>query len=213
MTTAPALDAFAQQVREQSEALVQAFAPLQAQTETLLQHFTQQQRLLDSTASLLGSIEGRTAEDLQHLRDETRSIARDHSDLARRVDALLRRARKRSRYSLHVMAAALTGDGAACAELQYLASTGDQLAACALALALELDALTERVRVLVEAVAQTLTAQALAALADTEEAPPPSSQLAGTVEANAPPREAVCERRLTAWPVLDFPARKDAVAI
>lgn len=212
MTTAPALYAFAQHVREQSEAWARAVEPLQQQADTLRQHFAQQQRTLDAATSLLGSIEGRTAEDVQHLRDESRSLARDNSDLARRVEALLRRARRRSSYSLHVIAAALTGDGAACAELQYLASTGDQLAACALALALELDALTERVRVLVEAITQTLTAQALAALAVTEEAPPPSGQLAGTVEANAPPRVTVCERRLTAWPVLDFPARKEALA-
>lgn len=212
MPTAPALDAFAH-LREQSEAWARALAPMQQQADALSRHFAQQQRTLDAATSLLGSIDAQTSRNLQHLQAESRSIARDNSDLARRVNALLRSARKRSRFYLHLVAAALAGDGQALAELQELALT-EELAACALALALELDALTERVRVLVETVAQTLTAAALEALDDTDAAPPPRNRLAGTVEPNSPPRETVCASEAARQGhSLDFPARKDALAI
>jgi len=214
MPTAPALDAFAQQVQAQSEAWARALAPMHEQSEALRRDFAQTQRMLDATGSLLASIDAQTVENVEHLRAESRSIARDNSDLARRVEALLRSARSRSRFYLHLVAAALAGDGQALAELQGEASSGDRLAACALALAFELDALTERVRVLVEQVAQALTAAALDALADGDAAPPPRNRLAGTIEPNSPPRAAVCaSEAVRRGHSLDFPARKDAIAI
>lgn len=213
MPTAPALDALAQNYVQQAQALARAVEPIRQQAQALAQQFAQTQRTLDAAGSFLACIESETAQNLEHLRAESRSIATDNSDLARRVDALLRTARTRSKTFLHLVSAALTGDGAAAQELGYLASTGDALAACALALAHELDALTERVRVLVEQITQALTAHALAALTDSDAAPPPRNRLVGAVEPNSPPREPVCvSEAVRRGHSLDFPARKDTAA-
>ena len=213
MTNAPVLDELAQQYAQQSRALAQAFAPLQQQAQALAQQFAQTQRTLDATQSLLGSIDTQTAENLEHLRAESRCVARENSDLARRVEALLNSARSRSKFYLHLVAAALSGDAQALEELRSMARNGDVLSGYALALSYELDALAERVRVLVDQVSQALAAVALTALT-VSDAPPPRNRLAGTVEPNSPPRAYACASEAARQGhSLNFPARKDAVAI
>lgn len=197
---------------QQAQALAAGFQQ-QAETMTaLVRQLDAGRQLLEELRPRLGT-RTHTRQHLDRLRAENYLLARNNSDLARRISGALNTAQQRGNFTLALICAALDSDSAAREELCEIAQR-DQFAAYVLTLCAELDAQQSAVSEHLDAIAACAVAVEKSSPRGITHAPPqhsPRYLLAGSIDQNSPPLAPMCagESHLEAVHSPHFPARKE----
>lgn len=194
----PAINAAAQSLQRLGEALGREASRI-AMTTTGLQH-TAQEIVTQITEPARKAAEGIAAHRhrlaaagrshrLASLDADARRIAHGHGVIAVRIAHLIADLHAQGRdYEADLVAAALRGDEVALRDIGSLVGEGSPLGLLVLAIATDLDALTDAVTVFTTEVADLIAEVSAADLHDlTDPLPPPRMTLAGSVDTTAPP--------------------------